>query len=205
MHDFENFRVLYLFPKKTLTCHSSHSKTLVFTWTLPPYTPTTTKNGNKGDRNPGEGVGSPSEGDCNCRRRGRFGPDGSLKESRGRGLLMNASLPLLLLLCFFHAVDEALPPLIFLLPPTPLLLTFEIWTERWVTCPCLPGRLTKAAAATALCSWEEEEKEWGTLLMPLWDSWPGEPFGVERRHARYFTSSASSPVLKYVAESVVYI
>lgn len=119
---------------------------------------------------------------------------------------MNASLPLMLLLCFFHAVDEALPPLIFLLPPTPLLLTFEIWTERcWVTCPCLPGRLTKAAAATALCSWEEEEKEWGTLLMPLWDSWPGEPFGVERRHARYFTSSASSPVLKYVAESVVYI
>ena len=92
-------------------------------------------------------------------------------------VLRNASLPVLLLLCFFHAVDEALPPLIFLPPPIPLLLTFELWTERWETWACLPGRLTKAAAATALCSWEEEEKEWGTPLTPTetpWDSWPWE-------------------------------
>lgn len=86
------------------------------------------------------------------------------------------SLPVLLLLCFFHAVDEALPPLTFLPPPIPLLLTFELWTERWETWACLPGRLTKAAAATALCSWEVEEKEWGTPLTPSdetlpWDSW----------------------------------
>ena len=88
------------------------------------------------------------------------------------------SLPVLLLLCFFHAVDEALPPLIFLLPRIPLLLTFELWTEWWETWACLPGRLTKAAAATALCSWEEEEKDWGMPLTPIdetpWDRWPFE-------------------------------
>lgn len=92
---------------------------------------------------------------------------------------INVSLPVLLLLCFFHAVAEALPPLIFLLPAIPLLLTFELCTERWETWACLPGRLTKAAAATALCSWEEEEKECGTPLTPTdetlpWDSWPWE-------------------------------
>lgn len=91
---------------------------------------------------------------------------------------INVSLPVLLLLCFFHAVDEELPPLKFLPPSIPLLLTFELWTERWETWSCLPGRLTKAAAATALCSWEEEEKEWGTPLNPTdetpWDSWPWE-------------------------------
>lgn len=41
----------------------------------------------------------------------------------------SVSLPVLLLLCFFHAVDEELPPLIFLPLPIPLLLTFELWTE----------------------------------------------------------------------------
>lgn len=95
----------------------------------------------------------------------------------GLGLFV-VSLPVLLLLCFFHAVDEALPPRIFLLPPNPLLLTFELCTEWWETWPCLPGRLTKAAAATALCSWEEEEKVWGRPLTPTdempWDSWPWE-------------------------------
>lgn len=78
---------------------------------------------------------------------------------------------------------EALPPLTFLPPLIPLLLTFELCTERWETWPCLPGRLTKAAAATALCSWEEEEKEWGTPLTPTeetpWDSWPWEVCGQE--------------------------
>lgn len=98
-----------------------------------------------------------------------FGPDRNLRKSRWRQSWagINASLPVLLLLCFFHAVDEALPPRIFLPPPIPLLLTFELWTERWETWACLPGRLTKAAAATALCSWEEEEKEWGTPLTPI--------------------------------------
>lgn len=94
-------------------------------------------------------------------------------------LQYHVSLPVLLLLCFFHAVAEALPPLIFLPPLIPLLLTFELCTERWETWPCLPGRLTKAAAATALCSWEEEEKEWGTPLTPPWDSWPWELCGRE--------------------------
>lgn len=91
---------------------------------------------------------------------------------------------MLLLLCFFHAVDEALPPPTFLPPLIPLLLTFELCTERWETWACLPGRLTKAAAATALCSWEEEEKEWGTPLTPTdetpWDSWPWEVWGGGR-------------------------
>lgn len=101
----------------------------------------------------------------------------------GLGLFI-VSLPVLLLLCFFHAVDEALPPRIFLLPPNPLLLTFELCTEWWETWPCLPGRLTKAAAATALCSWEEEEKVWGRPLTPTdetpWDSWPWELCGELR-------------------------
>ena len=109
-----------------------------------------------------------------------MGPDRNLKESRCQAPQSGGyvRLPVLLLLCFFHAVDEALPPLIILPPTIPLLLTFELWTERWETWACLPGRVTKAAAATALCSWEEEEKEWGRPLMPidetLWDSWPWE-------------------------------
>lgn len=116
-----------------------------------------------------------------------FGPDRNLREQTpelGSVLQYNVSLPVLLLLCFFHAVAEALPPLTFLPPLIPLLLTFELCTERWETWPCLPGRLTKAAAATALCSWEEEEKEWGTPLTPTeetpWDSWPWELCGQEQ-------------------------
>ena len=82
-------------------------------------------------------------------------------------------------LCFFHALADALPPcpLTLLLPLIPLLLTFKLWAEGRDTWACLPGRLTKAAAATALCSWEEEENEWGTPLTPMdetvpRDSWP---------------------------------
>lgn len=84
---------------------------------------------------------------------------------------ISMSLPLLLLFCFLHAVAEALPPLIWLLP-IPLLLIFELWPEGQETWACLPGRLTKAAAATALCSWEEEEKERGTPLTPTDETLP---------------------------------
>ena len=98
----------------------------------------------------------------------------------------------MLLLCFFHAVDDAIPPLIFLPPLIPLLLTFELWTERWETWACLPGRLTKAAAATALCSWEEEEKEWGMPLTPTdetpWDRWPFELCREIRDRKRWLES-----------------
>lgn len=51
----------------------------------------------------------------------------------GPVLRYDVSLPVLLLLCFFHAVVEALPPLTFLPPLIPLLLTFELCTERWET------------------------------------------------------------------------
>ena len=65
------------------------------------------------------------------------------------------SLPVLLLLCFLHAAAEALPPPAPLRPPPapPVPATFELWAEgRGAWAACLPGRLTKAAAATALCS-----------------------------------------------------
>lgn len=63
-----------------------------------------------------------------------LGPDRNLKReqisgARFSGAGIHVSLPEVLLLCFFHAVDEALPPLILLPPPSPLLLTFELWTE----------------------------------------------------------------------------
>lgn len=81
-------------------------------------------------------------------------------------------------------MDEALPPLIILPPLIPELLTFALCTERWETWACLPGRLTRAAAATALCSWEEDEKEWGTPRTPTdetpWDRWPCELCGKIR-------------------------